>query len=154
MRVEPQQLKAFMMDAGLISSEKFDECLKKAKAKGVKVEDILISEGIISENDLRKLEAYILGVPFVDLEKEIVDPEVLKIIPEPVARTNNIVAFRKKGNNVEVAMLDPEDLRGNRVFKEGIPKFKIFAKINYSRIHKARFDTVSKNSGSGIWGNN
>jgi type IV pilus assembly protein PilB len=129
MRVEPQQLKAFMMDAGLISSEKFDECLKKAEAKGVKVEDILVSEGIISENDLRKLEAYILGIPFVDLEKETVDPEVLKIIPEPVARANNIVAFRKKGNNVEVAMLDPEDLRAIEFLKKAYPHYRILPRL-------------------------
>jgi type IV pilus assembly protein PilB len=129
MRVEPQQLKAFMMDAGLISSEKFDECLKKAEAKGVKIEDILVSEGIISENDLRKLEAYILGIPFVDLEKETVDPEVLKIIPEPVARTNNIVAFRKKGDNVEVAMLDPEDLRAIEFLKKAYPNLRFLPRL-------------------------
>jgi type IV pilus assembly protein PilB len=129
MRVEPQQLKAFMMDAGIISSEKFDECLKKAEAKGVKVEDILISEGIISESDLRKLEAYILGIPFVDLEKETVDPEVLKIIPEPVARANNIVAFRKKGNNVEVAMLDPEDLRAIEFLKKAYPNLRFLPRV-------------------------
>jgi type IV pilus assembly protein PilB len=110
-----------MMDAGIISSEKFDECLKKAEEKGVKVEDILVSEGIISENDLRKLEAYILGIPFVDLEKETIDPEVLKIIPEPVARANNIVAFRKRGNDLEVAMLDPEDLRAIEFLKKAFP---------------------------------
>jgi len=121
MRVEPQQLKAFMIDAGLISSEKFDECLKKAEKNKLKVEDVLISEGIISENDLRRLEAYILGIPFVDLEKETVDPEVLKIIPEPVARANNIVAFRKKGNDLEVAMLDPEDLRAIEFLKKALP---------------------------------
>jgi len=129
MRVEPQQLKAFMMDAGLISSEKFDECLKKAEAKGVKVEDVLVSEGIISENDLRKLEAYILGIPFVDLEKETVDPKVLKIIPEPVARANNIVAFRKKGNNVEVAMLDPEDLRAIEFLKKAYPNLRFLPRL-------------------------
>jgi len=129
MKVEPQQLKAFMMDAGIISSEKFDECLKKAEEKGVKIEDILISEGIISENDLRKLEAYILGIPFVDLEKETVDPEVLKIIPEPVARANNIVAFRKKGNNVEVAMLDPEDLRAIEFLKKAYPNLRFLPRL-------------------------
>jgi type IV pilus assembly protein PilB len=129
MRVEPQQLKAFMMDAGLISSEKFDECLRKAEAKGVKVEDILVSEGIISENDLRKLEAYILGIPFVDLEKETVDPEVLKIIPEPVARANNIVAFRKRGNDVEVAMLDPEDLRAIEFLKKAYPNLRFLPRL-------------------------
>jgi len=110
MRIESQQLKMFMIDAGLIDKKKFTECEKKAKEKGVKIEDILVSEGIISEDELAKLKAYILGIPFVNLENEIVDPEVLKIIPEPIAKTHNIVAYRKRGKDLEVAMLNPEDL--------------------------------------------
>jgi type IV pilus assembly protein PilB len=128
MRVEPQQLKAFMMDAGLITAEKFEECLKKAQKKGIKVEDILISEGIIKEDELKRLEAYILGIPFVNLEKEKIDPEVLKIIPEPVARAHNIIAFKKRGNILEVAMLDPEDLRTIEFIKKTTP-YKILPRL-------------------------
>ena len=43
-------------------------------------------------------------------EEEKIPPEVLHIIPEPIARKQNIVAFRKTDRNLEVAMLDPEDL--------------------------------------------
>ena len=111
MRVEPQQLKAFLLDAGLVTQIQFDEAQKKAQSSKQKVSDVLVSEGLISQEELIKLEAYILGIPFVNLEKEIVSPEVLKIVPEPIARSHNIVAFRKKGADLEVAMLDPEDLR-------------------------------------------
>lgn len=112
MRVEPQQLKAFLLDAGLIKEAKsFDDCQKKAEQTHQKIEDVLVSEGFISQEELIKLEAYILGIPFVNLEKEAIETEVLKIIPEPIARSHNIVAFRKKGQDLEVAMLDPEDLR-------------------------------------------
>ena len=111
MRVEPQQLKAFMLDAGLVSEEKFGQALKKAAKSQKKLEDILISEGLITQFQLIKLEAYILGIPFVNLEKETIDPEILKIIPEPIAKKNNIIAFQKKGKELEVAMLDPDDLR-------------------------------------------
>ncbi|MBZ9578284.1 Flp pilus assembly complex ATPase component TadA [Patescibacteria group bacterium] len=111
MRVEPGQLKAFLLDAGLVTKEKFEKALKKAEKTEQKVGDVLISEGLITQEELIKLEAYILGVPFVNLEKEIISPEVLKLIPEPIARSHNIVAFRKKGKTLEVAMLDPEDLR-------------------------------------------
>jgi len=110
MRVEPQQLKAFLLDAGLITKERLELALEKAQKTNQKVSDILVSEGLISQEELIKLEAYILGIPFVNLEKEIVSFEVLKIIPEPIARSHNIIAFRKKGNDLEVAMLDPEDL--------------------------------------------
>lgn len=110
MRIEPQQLKAFLLDAGLVNEEQFDECLKKAQEKNQKVEEVLVSEGLIAQEELIKLEAYILGIPFVNLENEKVNPEVLRIIPESIARAHNIVAFRKRGNDLEVAMLDPEDL--------------------------------------------
>jgi type IV pilus assembly protein PilB len=111
MIIEPQQLKAFLLDAKLITEEKFKECEKKAKESKKNIDEILVSEGIITQDQLIKLKAYILGIPFINLEKEVVDPEVLKIIPEPIAKTHNIVAFRKTGKDLEVAMLDPENLK-------------------------------------------
>jgi len=111
MRVESQQLKAFIIDAKLVTENQFEEALKKAEKTKQRVGDILVSEGLVSQEDLTRLEAYILGIPFVNLEKEMIPLEILKIIPEPIARSHNIIAFRKKGVSLEVAMLDPEDLR-------------------------------------------
>jgi len=110
MRIEPQQLKAFLLDANLVTKEDFDKASEKAASTNQKVGDVLVAEGLLTEEELIKLKAYILGIPFVNLEKENIPPEVLKIIPEPIARSHNIVAFRKKGDKLEVAMLDPEDL--------------------------------------------
>jgi len=121
MKVEPGQLRAFLLDTGLVTAKQFDEAQKKAEKTSQKVGDVLVSEGLISKDELIKLEAYILGIPFVNLEKEIVPPEVLRIIPEPIAGSHNIVAFRKKGNDLEVAMLDPEDLRTIEFIKKTTP---------------------------------
>lgn len=111
MKVEPQQLKAFLFDAGLVTEKKFNEAMKTARKESKKLEDILVAENIIKNGDLIRLKAYILGVPFVNLEKESVPPDILKIIPEPIARNHNIIAFRKHGKDLEVAMLDPEDIK-------------------------------------------
>src|SRR3989344_1605611 len=111
MRVETQQLKAFVLDAGLIDKPAFEQAEKKAEKTNQKVGDVLVSEGLITQEELLKLEAYILGIPFVSLEKENIAPDVLSIIPEPIARSHNIVPFKKTGQELEVAMLDPEDLR-------------------------------------------
>ena len=46
----------------------------------------------------------------MELEKEKIDFAVLSLIPEPIARNHNIVAYRKNKDDLEVAMLDPEDL--------------------------------------------
>ena len=66
---------------------------------------------LISEIDLKKLYSYILGIPFVSLEKEMIANDILHIIPEPIAKKYGIVAFEKEGNNLKVAMKNPEDLQ-------------------------------------------
>lgn len=129
MKVEPEQLKAFLLDAGLVTKAQFEVALKKAEKTKQRVGDVLVSEGLITQEELIKLEAYILGTPFVNLEKEIIEPKVLKIIPESIARSHNIVAFRKKGNDLEVAMLDPEDLRTVEFIKKKEPGLKILPRL-------------------------
>ncbi|OGZ35129.1 MAG: hypothetical protein A3A94_00605 [Candidatus Portnoybacteria bacterium RIFCSPLOWO2_01_FULL_43_11] len=111
MRVESSQLKAFLLDADLANEKQMEKAEKEAKKTGEKLGNILIKQKVIDEEQLIKLQAYILGIPFVDLEKEIIPKEVLRIIPEPIARKHNIIAFRKQGKELEVAMLDPEDLQ-------------------------------------------
>lgn len=110
MKIEPQQLKLFLLDSGLVSSKEIEDAEKKADKEKKYLSDVLISSGKINEDDMRRLEAYILGIPFVDLKKEKIDFEILSLVPEPIARTHNIVAYKKSGGELEVAMLDPEDL--------------------------------------------
>lgn len=110
MRVEPQQLMAFLQDSGLVSSVDLEGFFKISQEKKQDLGELLIKEGKISEDDLRRLQAYILGVPFVNLEKEKIDFKILSYIPEPIARSYNVVSFKKFGDTLEVAMLDPQNL--------------------------------------------
>jgi len=110
MKVEDQQLEAFLLDAGLVEKKDLSKAREEAKKAGKRLADVLIAKGSLAQEEVVKMEAYILGIPFVNLEKEKIAPEVLKIIPEPIARSHNIIAFRKSGANLEVAMLDPDDL--------------------------------------------
>ncbi len=111
MEISIKDLKKFILDAKLITSDRFEAASKKAKTNKRTIESVLIEDGLINEEDLANLNAYVLGIAFVSLKKEMIPIEVLKIIPEPIARMHNIIAFRKDGKNLEVAMLDPEDLR-------------------------------------------
>lgn len=128
MRIEPQQLKAFLSDANLISEKQFDNAAKLAVNSNRNIEDVLVSEGFVSQEELVKTEAYILGIPFVNLEKEKIEISILRLIPEPIARSHNIVAFRKQGKNLEVAMIDPEDLRTIEFVKK-TSDFKILPRL-------------------------
>jgi len=160
MRVETQQFRAFLLDAGLATAKQFDKAQKKSEKAGQKIGDVLVFEGLITQEQLIKMEAYILGIPFVNLEKEIVLPEILKIIPESIARSHNIVAFRKKGKNLEVAMLDPEDLRTIEFIKKTanlkiLPRLTTIKGIKnvlnqYQKTLEAEFGEIIKKEVKGI----
>lgn len=111
MQAQEVQLKAFILDSGMITPENLRNAELEAERTGKNLQEVLLNLGMIKEDDLKRMEAYILGIPFVDLTHENVAPEVLQIIPEPIAKAHNIVAFRKKDNTLEVAMLDPEDIQ-------------------------------------------
>ncbi len=158
MKVESQQLKAFLLDAELINESQFEKAQQEAKKTNQKIGDILVLNNLITQEELIKLEAYILGIPFVNLEEEKISPDILKIIPEPIARSHNIIAFRKKDNNLEVAMLDPEDL-GTIEFIKKKANLKILPRLTtpeslknvlkqYQRTLEAEFgDIIKKESG-------
>lgn len=118
MHIELSQLKAFLQDAGVLKEDKLRELEKMVGGDIKKFEEILIKEKFISEDQLLKLKAYILGIPFVSLEKETLDSEILELIPEPIAKEYNIIAYKKSGINLEVAMIDPENLQATDFIKK------------------------------------
>ncbi len=110
MYISDTHLKSFLADAGLVSQKDFDAAETEAKASGQPVGDILIAKSAIGEDELRRTYAYILGIPFVSLMGTNIKYETLSLIPEPVARRNNIIAYNHRGDELEVAMLDTDDL--------------------------------------------
>ncbi len=110
MRISDDQLKKFILDASLVSRSDMASAEKVSEEEGRRLSDALISAGYLTEDDMRRVESYILGVPFVSLKDEKIDFDVLSLIPEPVARTHNIVAYRKTNTGLEVAMLNTADL--------------------------------------------
>ncbi len=111
MRITDDRLKSFILDGGLIPEDALIRAAADAKHAKKSLHEVILHLKLMSETDLRKLEAYILGIPFIDLTKEAIDPLVLQFIPEPIARKNNIIAFKKVGKELQVAMLDPDDIQ-------------------------------------------
>ena len=159
MHVEEKHLKDFILDSGLVSKSAFSASEKHASESGQSISDVLISDGAINENDLRRIQASILGVPFVDLKGEHLDFEVLSLIPEPIARNHNIIAFRRSKDSLEVAMLDTDDLPAIDFIKKKVglkilPRYTDnesikSALLQYQKSLKAEFgDLIQKDIGS------
>lgn len=110
MRIQDTQLKRFVIDSGLVSRKDVDTAEKVVQEESRTLAEALVSSGAMSEDDLRRVESYVLGVPFLSLKNFKIPFEVISLIPEPVARTHNIVAYKKTDDALEIAMLNITDL--------------------------------------------
>ncbi len=110
MHVSEGELKEFITDSGLVAKKDIDDAAAEAAKRGQSLGDILVSRGSLTEDALRRIQAYVLGIPFINLKEHKIGADVLALIPEPIARTHNIIAYKKDAGSLEVAMLDAEDL--------------------------------------------
>ena len=131
-KTSTSQLKNFILDSGLVSRAVYTKAENEAKEKKTTPEEVLVSKGDISEDDLRRMQAYVLGVPFINLEKEKIPFDILSMIPEPIARTHNIIAYKKTEKELEVAMLDVEDMRSIEFIKKKVG-LKILPRLTDSK---------------------
>ncbi len=107
MRVEDGQLSDFLLTSGALSRRSLDEALGEHDGSG-EFGEALVARGYITDDDLRRAIAGVLGLPFIALRREDIDPTALVLIPEPLARAHNMLAFRITGDYLDVALLKPE----------------------------------------------
>ena len=160
MEIDEEQLKKFILESKLVSHADLDEAVKKAQEKNQKFGDMLLSDGKISETDLRRMEAFVLGIPFVNLDNQKIDISVLSLIPEPIARNHNIIAYKKTEIGLEVAMLDVDDISaidfikkrsGLRVLPRLTDTVSIkSALVQYRRSLQVEFDSIIQKENSVI----
>lgn len=105
MPMDESQLKQFLADAGLLHARDFDAASQQAREQGRDLNDVLTGRYAVGEDDLRRAQARILGIPFVSLQGVQLSLDVMSIIPEAISRQENIVAYKKSDDTVEVAML-------------------------------------------------
>ncbi len=65
---------------------------------------------LLSEDERRHALAHELGVPFVTLERDDISVEALQMLPEPLCRAHQLVAYKTEGDTLEVALLNLQDL--------------------------------------------
>jgi type IV pilus assembly protein PilB len=110
MVIDEEKLKNLLIDTKILSVEDITSFEKQKKQKDVALSDFVLSLGKVKEPELRKLQAYVLGIPYLSLEKEKIERDILQMIPEPIARKYNVVAYKKRGNDLEICMLDIDNL--------------------------------------------
>ncbi|MBL7069191.1 MAG: Flp pilus assembly complex ATPase component TadA [Candidatus Omnitrophica bacterium] len=84
----------------------------ESKKTGLSLEKSLEKLGILSDEDVAYTVSEELGVPFIDLKEYILDPAVVSLITEVVAREFKAIPVFRVDKTLTIAMADPNDLVG------------------------------------------
>jgi len=90
-----------------LSEDKLKQALDIQKEKKIPLRRVLVDKGFITEEELLSLLSEQLFIPTLHLSKYRFDPEIVKLIPEHMAKQYIIIAVSRIGNTLTVAMADP-----------------------------------------------
>ncbi|MGE5340740.1 MAG: GspE/PulE family protein [Candidatus Omnitrophota bacterium] len=104
MKQQSKPLGERLIDQGIITPAQLDLALKLQKRTGTMLGEILISLGFVSDDILSSTLAAQSNVTHVELNRLGIEPEVINLVPEHLARKNKLIPISLENNTLTVAM--------------------------------------------------
>jgi len=96
-----------LVDEGIITAEQLKKAQDEEKRTGQRLRGALVKLGYMDEEDLVRFISDKLGIPRMELSNYLIDPKIIELVPETLARKYGIVPVLKIGNRLTCAMTDP-----------------------------------------------
>ncbi|OGF47542.1 MAG: hypothetical protein A2452_02485 [Candidatus Firestonebacteria bacterium RIFOXYC2_FULL_39_67] len=109
--MDKHPLGEMLIQEKLITPAQLEKAIAEQKASNKRLGHTLIDLGYITEDDLLRILGKQLDTPYINLNDVIIDPEIIKLIPEDICRRYKILPYSQEDNSVYVAMIDPLDFR-------------------------------------------
>ncbi|MCT8137499.1 Flp pilus assembly complex ATPase component TadA [Anaerobacillus sp. CMMVII] len=104
-----KRLGDLLVEAGVISEAQLMTALAEQKKTKNRLGDQLAAMNLVSEQQIIEVLEFQLGIPHVNLYKQKIDPNLINVISDEMARRYQMIPIRKEGNILVVAMADPLD---------------------------------------------
>lgn len=105
-----QLLGQILIKRNLISADQLKEALDVQKKEGGFIGEILVKLGYISEKDIVVALIVQCGFPYIAVNKYEIDPAIMQLIPEEIARKHHVIALDRVGDVLSVVMANPLNL--------------------------------------------
>ncbi len=99
-----------LVSEGLISPEQLQKALTEQRGSTDKLGTILVRLNLVTEDSLVAFLSKQYNVPSISLSKLDVEPELLKLVPEQIARKHEVLPIKRQGNVLTLAMADPTNV--------------------------------------------
>jgi type IV pilus assembly protein PilB len=105
-----RRLGDLLVREGLIDTEQLARALAEQKGSNDKLGGILVKLNFVTEEKLIAFLSRQYGIQSITLSQLDIDPEVLKLVPEQIARKYEVVPVKRQANQLTLAMGDPTNV--------------------------------------------
>ena len=103
-------LGTLLHDEGLLTQADLDAALLEQERTGKPLPRVLVESGAVTEIDVIRTLASQVGLEFVDLSEQSIDPSVAAMIPEALARRYRAMPIGWEEDRLVVVMADPANV--------------------------------------------
>jgi type IV pilus assembly protein PilB len=104
-------LGSLLTSAGLITDEQLEHALELNKKTSRRLGEVIVELGYLSDKDIAQALAQQYKLDYIELESTIVDPNVVRLLPEDLARRYRALPIRRlDAGTLLLAIADPTDL--------------------------------------------
>ncbi len=107
MSAKKMRLGDLLVDAGKLTHDQLMDALKRQKKSGKKTGELLVHDGYVTERDIIEALDMQLGIPHIDLNNHNIDGQIVRLVPENLAKKHVLIPYSKKNNKLLIAMADP-----------------------------------------------
>jgi type IV pilus assembly protein PilB len=103
-------LGTLLLEEGIVTEEVLKAGLDIHQETGRPLGRVLVEENLVDERDLVRVLARNIGIDFVDLDEQTVDPAASALIPEGLARRYAALPIGFEDDKLVIAMADPANV--------------------------------------------
>lgn len=104
---ERRSLGESLVEEGIITVEQLKQAQEEEKRSGQCLRNVLVKMGFIAEEDLVTFLSDKLDLPRIELGNYLIDPKIVELVPEALARKYELIPVLKIGNRLTCAMVNP-----------------------------------------------
>ncbi len=106
-RQDKQSLGESLIEEGIITPQQLKQAQEEEKHLGIRLRKVLVKMGYICEEDLVEFLSSKLGLPRIELNNYLIDPKIIELVPEELARKYELIPILKIGDRLTCAIVDP-----------------------------------------------
>jgi len=118
MKINDKEIKKILLDQHYITEKDIQKAEEKISQEGGSVVDYLLSQEIITEDLIGQAMAEYFHAPYANLQKTKIENEIFSLIPELVAKNNEVIAISKTEEGVKIGMTNPHDLETKHLIEK------------------------------------